>query len=402
MSRHPRRELLHRASRIGAATAGLALLAGCGIGVGVSQAPSAPAAPGRPGAADGDHDDPTGPGPDDLPGAAVRGGGSAPKRGLHRCPVRQEGRYEGDRGGAGVRRGRREHALRRPAGAADRRRRPDHDPGGRSRRLLRAVRQRPDSGGSRPEGQEASASASWARVSTCSCPACSPTSASTRAPTSTSSSSRPTSGRRCWPTGAVDAYLAFPPDRQELRAKQIGRLVVDSTVDRPWSQYFCCMIAGNSAFVQKNPVATKRAVRAILKAADFCSREPAQAARSLVDGGYTPNYDYALEALTDIPYGQWREYDAEDTVRFYSLRLQEAGMSKSTPDQILQRGHRLALLQRAEAGAEGVARAAANGGGSADVRGAVPTSTTDDRKIMRSRRRRAAPARAMAGTRACP
>jgi NitT/TauT family transport system substrate-binding protein len=138
--------------------------------------------------------------------------------------------------------------------------------------------------------------------------------------------------------GTVDAYLAFPPDRQELRVKQIGRLVVDSTVDRPWSQYFCCMIAGNSAFVQKNPVATRRAVRAILKAADFCSREPAQAARILVDGGYTPNYDYALEALTGIPYGKWREYDAEDTVRFYSLRLQEVGMSKSTPDQILQRG----------------------------------------------------------------
>jgi NitT/TauT family transport system substrate-binding protein len=138
--------------------------------------------------------------------------------------------------------------------------------------------------------------------------------------------------------GTIDAYLAFPPDRQELRAKQIGRLVVDSTLDRPWSQYFCCMIAGNSTFVQKNPAATRRAVRAILKAADFCSREPAQAARNLVDNGYTPNYDYALEALTGIPYGQWREYDAEDTVRFYSLRLQEAGMSKSTPDQILQRG----------------------------------------------------------------
>lgn len=139
-------------------------------------------------------------------------------------------------------------------------------------------------------------------------------------------------------SGGIDAYLAFPPDRQHMRARQIGQLVVDSTVDRPWSQYFCCMIAGNSDFVQKHPAATKRAVRAILKAADYCSREPAEAARRLVDGGYTPNYDYALEALTGIPYGKWREFDAEDTIRFYSLRLQEAGMSKSTPDQILRRG----------------------------------------------------------------
>jgi NitT/TauT family transport system substrate-binding protein len=138
--------------------------------------------------------------------------------------------------------------------------------------------------------------------------------------------------------GAIDAYLAFPPDRQELRAKQIGRLIVDSTLDKPWSQYFCCMIAGNSAFVQKNPVATKHAMRALLKSADLCSQDPARAARTLVDGGYTPNYEYALEALTGIPYGKWREFDAEDTIRFYSLRLQEAGMSKSTPDQIMQRG----------------------------------------------------------------
>ena len=58
----------------------------------------------------------------------------------------------------------------------------------------------------------------------------------------------------------------------------------------------------------------------------------------MVDGGYTPNYDYAVEALTGIPYGAWREYDAEDTIRFYSLRLQEAGMRRSTPDQIMQRG----------------------------------------------------------------
>src|SRR5262249_32599580 len=138
--------------------------------------------------------------------------------------------------------------------------------------------------------------------------------------------------------GRIDAYLAFPPDQQELRARQIGRLIVDSTVDRPWSQYFCCMIVGNSTFVQKHPVATKRVVRAMLKAIDLCSRDPAQAARVLVAGGHTPNYNYAVEALTSLPFGKWREFDAEDTVRFYSLRLREAGMSKSTPDQILRRG----------------------------------------------------------------
>jgi NitT/TauT family transport system substrate-binding protein len=43
-------------------------------------------------------------------------------------------------------------------------------------------------------------------------------------------------------------------------------------------------------------------VRAILKATDLCANEPARTARLLVDGGFTPRYDYALQALEEIPY----------------------------------------------------------------------------------------------------
>src|SRR5919109_1981453 len=125
--------------------------------------------------------------------------------------------------------------------------------------------------------------------------------------------------------GKIDAYLGFPPEPQEMREKQIGHVVVNSAVDRPWSQYFCCMLAGNREFVSQHPVATKRALRAILKAADVCALEPERAARFLVDEGYTPRYDYALQTLQEIPYAKWREYDPEDTVRFYALRLHEAG-----------------------------------------------------------------------------
>src|SRR5262245_53238481 len=38
--------------------------------------------------------------------------------------------------------------------------------------------------------------------------------------------------------GRIDAYLGFPPDPQEFRARKIGRVVVNSATDRPWSQYF--------------------------------------------------------------------------------------------------------------------------------------------------------------------
>src|ERR671923_2280879 len=134
--------------------------------------------------------------------------------------------------------------------------------------------------------------------------------------------------------GKIDAYLGFSPEPQAMRAQQIGHVVVNSTVDRPWSQYFCCMLAGNREFVRKHPVATKRALRAILKAANICALEPDRAARFLVDKGYTRRFDYALETLKALPYDRWREYDPEDTVRFYPLRLHEVGMPESTPQKI--------------------------------------------------------------------
>jgi NitT/TauT family transport system substrate-binding protein len=135
--------------------------------------------------------------------------------------------------------------------------------------------------------------------------------------------------------GQIDVYITSPPWAQQLRARQVGRVLVNSSTDRPWSQYFCCVLAGNQKFVREHPVATKRALRAILKAADLCGLEPDRAAQSVVERGFTNRYDYALQSMQDTPYGKWREYDPEDTVRFYALRLHEAGMIKSTPQKII-------------------------------------------------------------------
>ena len=138
--------------------------------------------------------------------------------------------------------------------------------------------------------------------------------------------------------GKADAFMGFPPQPQELRARKIGHVVVSTTTDRPWSQYFCCMIMANREFVRKYPAATKRALRAILKATDVCALEPEMTAQLMVDRGYTASYDLALEVIKEMPYGQWREHDAEDTVRFSALRLREAGLIKATPQQIIARG----------------------------------------------------------------
>ena len=95
------------------------------------------------------------------------------------------------------------------------------------------------------------------------------------------------------------------------------------------------MLAGNREFVREHPVATKRVLRAILKATDLCVTDPARVARRIVAGGFTSSYDYALQTLNEVPYDKWREYDAEDTIRFYALRLHEIGMVKSTPQKII-------------------------------------------------------------------
>jgi NitT/TauT family transport system substrate-binding protein len=139
--------------------------------------------------------------------------------------------------------------------------------------------------------------------------------------------------------GKIDAVLAIPPQPQELRARKIGHVVVNSMMDRPWSNYFCCMAYTRRDFVRKYPVATKRVLRAILKGADVCAREPARAARFLVDKGFTKDYDYALQTMQEMEMAyRWREYDPEDTLRFYALRLHEAGMIKSSPQKIIAQG----------------------------------------------------------------
>jgi NitT/TauT family transport system substrate-binding protein len=138
--------------------------------------------------------------------------------------------------------------------------------------------------------------------------------------------------------GKIDAFMGFPPDPQALRARKIGHVVVNSNVDRPWSQYFCCVVAANRQFVQKHPVATKRALRAILKATDICASEPDRVSRYLVDSDRTPRQSLVRQMLGEIPYDRWRDYDPEDTVRFYALRLREVGMIRSTPQKIIAQG----------------------------------------------------------------
>jgi ABC-type nitrate/sulfonate/bicarbonate transport system substrate-binding protein len=106
------------------------------------------------------------------------------------------------------------------------------------------------------------------------------------------------------------------------------------------SQLLCCFAFGNRDFVRRHPVATKRALRALLKATDLCAQDPAGTARVLVDGKQTPpeSYDYAAQAIREVAYNRWRTYDPEGIMRFYALRLRDAGMIQSSPQKLIAQG----------------------------------------------------------------
>ena len=148
----------------------------------------------------------------------------------------------------------------------------------------------------------------------------------------------PAEAIRLFADGKIDALLAFPPDAQELRAKKIGHVVLDSAKDRPWSQYYCCLAVANRDFARKYPVATKRALRAIIKGSDICASDPDRGAQAYLDLGFQTQRQYARQALREIPYGKWRDFNPEDTLRFYALRLREAGLIKSSPQQLIAQG----------------------------------------------------------------
>ena len=91
------------------------------------------------------------------------------------------------------------------------------------------------------------------------------------------------------------------------------------------------MLLANREFVRDHPVATKRVLRAILKATDFCAAEPERAANGLVERGFADRLRLRAPDVERDPLGRWREFDPEDSLRFYALRLHEVGHDQVEP-----------------------------------------------------------------------
>jgi len=138
--------------------------------------------------------------------------------------------------------------------------------------------------------------------------------------------------------GGVDAFMTGPPFSFQFREQKIGKVLVNTTTDKPWSQYLCCVVAARQDFVQRHPVAVKRILRALLKSTDLCAREPERMARLVTARAPNVRYEDVLQTLRELAYGRWRQYDPEDALRFFALRLHETGLIRSSPQKIIAQG----------------------------------------------------------------
>jgi NitT/TauT family transport system substrate-binding protein len=144
--------------------------------------------------------------------------------------------------------------------------------------------------------------------------------------------------------GKIDAYMAFMPHATELHGRNMGRVLVDLARTEPWSETFCCLTVARTGFVQDNPIATKRALRALLKATDICANDPKKAAQALVDGGFVKQYENAYNMITNLKYDAWHTIDPEYSLRFYAGQLQQIGQLKTNPDQVIADGTDFSFL----------------------------------------------------------
>jgi len=139
--------------------------------------------------------------------------------------------------------------------------------------------------------------------------------------------------------GRADAVLAGGAQGPKLHRlpKSPGHVILDTMTDKPWSLYECCHLVANRDWARENPVATKRATRALLRATDRAAHDHAGAARDSIAAGYPKDESLVVAAMAMCRYN-WRDVEPTETTRFFALRLAEAKVIKSTPQQVIDRG----------------------------------------------------------------
>ena len=148
--------------------------------------------------------------------------------------------------------------------------------------------------------------------------------------------------------GRSDAFLAGASAGPVLHRnpKTPGRVIVDMTKDKPWSENFCCQLVAHRDWARQNPVAAKRVTRAVLRATDAAAKDRTGAAHRLVTHGDFVGDEAVLnETIANLSY-DWRERDPENTMRFFALKLADVKLIKSTPQQIIAQGSDFAYMRQ--------------------------------------------------------
>ncbi len=153
--------------------------------------------------------------------------------------------------------------------------------------------------------------------------------------------------------GRSEAFIAPAASGPTLRRnpKNPGKVILDTTMDKPWSQYYCCQLVANRDWARRNPIATKRVTRAFLRAADLLTKDKLGVAHEYVARGFfstTPaatDEQVVNEVIRDLSY-DWRDLDPEETLRFFGLRLADAKLVKSSSQQIITQGSDFAYMRQ--------------------------------------------------------
>ena len=139
--------------------------------------------------------------------------------------------------------------------------------------------------------------------------------------------------------GKIDAFLGFPPEPQELRARKIGHVILNTPRTSPGRSTSAAWWSATGSSSASHPVATKRVAAGHPQGSRPLRRRAgagrAAAGRWRLHASATTTRS---QTLTELPYALWREFDPEDTLRFYALRLHEVGMIKSSPNELIAEG----------------------------------------------------------------
>jgi len=140
--------------------------------------------------------------------------------------------------------------------------------------------------------------------------------------------------------GKNDAVFVATTAAAALKANPAnkGHVIHSQVMDEPWSKLDCCILTTSEDWYRANPIAAKRALRAIYRAADGLPADRADAVKAVTDKGLfggAAAYANVREAANMVPV-DWRTSDPEKSVRFFMPLLASAALTRVATDDIVK------------------------------------------------------------------